>query len=234
MTPTSVSISMIESKDAAADVLATYRATRARMSALQDDLLKQIPRKEGLRIASETGVPRGATPTADDEALATVLLDFAIYQPREGGLSIVHRRARLRTAKLPENDPERIVLEAMARSGFSLFKIVELRPGLGALMRDVISDRTSLMIDVNLSKSLATDVVLATRMIDHGPFWTTTGASMVASDRLQEATERVIVKIREVGAGPDALLDPECQRLIQSFALAEYLNRQTGTVVRYL
>ncbi len=104
-------------------------------------------------------------------------MDYALYDYRWEGYNVIERYAR-RTS-IQDGSDERIILDAMLKPRFSLFRVDEIMKGFGVNVLDLFRGDKSFIMDVAWSKSAIKGSVLACRVISpHEGFSMSTGAGL--------------------------------------------------------
>ena len=108
----------------------------------------------------------------------------------------------------PESD-EMTCLRAMQHAIYSLFVVESVERGLGATVRDLLSDEISLVVDMGIGKSAQPGMVFASRLLLQDGFSMATGAVLpvgVLPAGQQEAVTKEL--LAAVVPGDDGYFDP--------------------------
>jgi hypothetical protein len=124
------------------------------------------------------GVLKGNTLVLDDVDQIGTVMDYCLYDYREGGLNAVARY--IADSRLVPDSDESIVVKAMSESFYTLVQVAEVVPGVGARARDLMNNREYLLIDMGLGKTATEDLVIATRLLPFEDFVMTSGAPLPA------------------------------------------------------
>ncbi len=76
-----------------------------------------------------------------------------------------------------------ILLKGKLSSYYSLFSIEEVHQGRGATLRDILRNKTLLLMDLGIGKSAIPGLLFAGRVVPLGDFHMTTGTFILVSDR---------------------------------------------------
>ncbi len=103
-------------------------------------------------------------------------MDYCIYDLYRNGRNAVERF--LQDSPPPPDSDEMQCLNAMREAFYSVFVAESVIPNVGIIARDVVSDRSFLLVDVGFGKSAKPDLVFASRIISFGDFSMTCGAAI--------------------------------------------------------
>ena len=159
-----------------AAMLATYQRLHPVRHRVNMTLVKTLDKKALDEGGRRLGMLRGKTLVFGTEDEMSVLMDYCIYHYRTGGRNAVERSME-RTPPAPGSD-DRVVLDAMLQSHYSLFQVVDVTRGVGVTVLDLLRDETGFLVDIGLGSSAVEDMVLATRVIPFEGFLTTGGAGL--------------------------------------------------------
>ncbi|MCX5653937.1 MAG: SEC-C metal-binding domain-containing protein, partial [Planctomycetota bacterium] len=184
------------------DILARYKRMRSLGRELNNCLPEYVP-KEGIEAAGrKLGLWVRGTLVFDNEDQACVLFDHAIHGCFKDGKNAVDRYVA-EQAPAPGSDEE-VLLAAMRRTFFSLFRVEEVVKGVGTRVLDIFQDREYFLADVNFSLVAAVGRTLASRVILFEDFIMTTGAGLpVDLDAMKEVARYIekMAKARQDESG---------------------------------
>lgn len=195
-------------------------------------VLAVIPRHVIVSTAMELGLWRKGILVADEDD-TDVMSDRMIYDKRWAGKSAIEHFED----EVPESDwtdDERRFGGAMKRASFSLFEIIDTRPGSDITLVDrLVATRSGEvgspieLIDLGLSETAVPGALLAARLLDAGEFSMSTGVGFpFPADR--EAAILRYLRDKEPGFRRKRLHVPE------DYGLYFYrLHRRFGIGVRY-
>lgn len=209
----------------------TYRMLRKAGMDFHGKLFTVIPKSVLVSAAEDFGLWKHNTFIAD-YGDTDIVADRMFYDKRwEGKNCREHFETTIADAALSEH--ERRYFEAMKTASFSLFSVCGTAPGSHIVLSDRLTAlRTGLtppdieLIDMGLSETAVPGTLIATRVLDAGGFYMTSGVSFPFS-REHEAT--IVKYLREKPSGFGK------RRLNQPDRYAVYfrrLHKQIGIEVR--
>ncbi len=178
------------------DILARYKRMRS-ASRVVNNALMEIYEPSIEEAAKALGVWSKGAIILDIEQMP-VLMDHAIHNGSTRGRTVVERYVAEHPPE-PGSDAQ-IVLAAMEKVFFSLFRVSGLVAGLGVRITDILRDQEHLLVDVNLSQSAVERMVIASRVIPFDDFIMTTGAALPVD---VEVVEWVVEKLDRGGLSPE-------------------------------
>lgn len=210
----------------------SYQSLREAGKRFHGRVMEVIPKGILVSTAKELGLWKHGTFVGDEDHL-DVMADRMIYDKRwEGRNLLEHFEASV--AGNPLTDGERRYFQAMKTGYFSLFKILDVHHGSYVALSDrLVEIRTGRpaqaveLIDFGLSETGVPDVLLATRLLDAGGFFMTSGVSYPFNPDDEPAIMKYL-REREPGFGKKRLDMPE------DYSLYFYrLHGQFGIEVSY-
>jgi hypothetical protein len=217
-----------------AEIVQRYRRLREVSSTLNSEVL--VPRiptdvlQEGGRTL---GILRRGVFVFKTEDETSVLMDYCIHDIRRGGQTVVERL-------LAESPPgpgsdEMLVLEAMRQARYSLFLIEEVVSGVGVRVRDLLRDTSEVLVDINLSRTAAVNLVLAARLIRPADFSMSTGATLPIPDvALFERILAELTRLFGIMRHEDfRVLSPATQSQLPAVIIRACLEGDASSSVRY-
>ncbi len=157
-----------------------YELARAAHREINEDILPRMSRTAVRAVALSLGMS-GAPLDEDDAALLT---DCAFYDHLVGGRNLVERhaaRATYRTGSVHAR-----VLDAMTRAEMTVIEVVEIVPGVGARVHDLLFQRERFLADCLLGEQGYPGLLMAARLLDLGDFVMTTGAPIEFPEEIAE------------------------------------------------
>jgi len=160
-------------------LIACYKDFRQITHKLQnDDLPKYLSREAFDKCGKKLGVLQDNTLLLDDLDQIGVIMDYCIYDYREGGLNAVARYIA-DTPLNPDSD-EYAVIKAMSESFYTLLQVEEVLPGVWVRASDLMNNKEYLLVDMGLGKTAVEGIVIATRLLPFEDFVMTSGAPLPA------------------------------------------------------
>lgn len=158
-------------------LVARYKGFREITRHLQNGPLPEYISKRALDVCGKKlGVLQGNTFVLDDMDQIGAVMDYCIYDYREGGINAVERY--IADSRLHPDSDESIVVKAMSESFYTLVQVAEVVPGVGVRARDLMNNREYLLTDMGLGKTATEDIVIATRLLPFEDFVMTSGAPL--------------------------------------------------------
>lgn len=108
-----------------------------------------------------------------DEDELSVLFDYCLYNYPRNGKSVIDRHLEL--SPPPAISDERLLLEAMSHSYYSLFLVEDIQTDKGATLRDLLCDETLCLIDIGIGQSARPGMILAGRVLPLADFHMASG-----------------------------------------------------------
>jgi hypothetical protein len=158
----------------------SYQELRKTGRAFHGKVLKVIPRPIIVSAATELGLWRKGILVASEDG-ADVLADRMIYDKRWAGKSALEHFEE-EVAESTWTDYERRFARAMRTAYASLFEIVDTCPGSHIVLVDRLAGARSgevgpriELVDLGLSETALPGALLATRLLDAGEFFMSSG-----------------------------------------------------------
>jgi hypothetical protein len=161
-------------------VLRRYRYLRAIGMHHHHAALKFLARPAIVETARRLGMTAGQTLIANNEEELTLVFDLAIYTAREGRSRAIERYAK--AVRLPPDSDEIVMLQAMCRARFSIWRIDRRDDTCGLVVSDLLRQAEAWLVDEGLEVSGATGMCFASRLCDADVFAITSGV-IVPIDR---------------------------------------------------
>jgi hypothetical protein len=152
-----------------AEILPAYRQFRQIGLRLNHALIKCLSKAEIQTAGQRLGMLHNGTLIFDSEDETSVLMDYAIHNVQTGGRNAVQKYLA-QSSPAPDSN-EMVLLKATLKAYYSLFQVIDLEPGTGVTVQDVLRGDTGFMADIGLSGTARRGSVFATRVIpleEHG------------------------------------------------------------------
>lgn len=155
-------------------LLDRYKQLRKAGIALNTVIAKQLPKVAVPECGKKLGLFKAGTLIFNNDDEVGVLFDYCFHHHRRAGKTVIERY--LEQSPPHEESDEMVLLQAMLKSRFSLFRIEEIHPHAGAALRDLLTDETLNLVDVALSETGSPGIVLAGRILPVEDFNMSSGA----------------------------------------------------------
>ncbi|CAH2605539.1 conserved protein of unknown function (plasmid) [Rhodovastum atsumiense] len=149
-------------------VLARYRRLRQISKEQHAAVLDIIAHDVLLDWARRLDLTEGKAVVLENDNELTLPEDLAIYLPRLGRSHPLDRYARV--ARFTSDSDEAIVLAAMRRACFSLWRIERRHPVTGLILRDLLRDKETWLIDEAMEKNAPLGMEMAARLLQPESF----------------------------------------------------------------
>jgi len=186
------------------EILARYRRLRQISKEQHEAVLDIIAPSVLLDWARRLDLTEGKAIVLENDNEMTLPEDLAIYLPRPGRSHPLERYARV--ARFAPGSDEAIVLAAMRRARFSLWRVERRHPTTGLILRDLLRGEETWLVDEAMEKNAPPGVEMAARLLQPESF---------------AMTARIIVPLL-----PDLMTLPEVMEEV--FARAPVLRRFRG------
>ena len=177
------------------EVLARYRHLRAISTHHHTEAMNFFSRPALLEQARQLGLTAGEMLAAESMDEFTLVVDLAIHTSRPGRSRAIDRYAG--AARLQPGSDEALVLEAMRRARFSLWRVERRHEVVGLVVRDLLREDEVWLVDEALERSAPEGTVAAMRLCTPETFAMTCGV-IVPVDRglLEEVIATVLPRVR--------------------------------------
>jgi hypothetical protein len=155
------------------DVLGRYRQLRAIGMRHHSAAMKLLARPAIIEHARHLGLTAGQTLVANSEEELTLMFDLAIYTARVGRSRAIDRYAK--ASHLPADSDDRLMLEAMCRARFSIWRIAGRHDICGLVVNDLLREAQVWLVDEALELSGAAGICFASRLCEADQFAMTSG-----------------------------------------------------------
>jgi len=186
------------------EILARYRRLRQISKEQHEAVLDIIAPSVLLDWARRLDLTKGKAIVLENDNEMTLPEDLAIYLPRPGRSHPLERYARV--ARFAPGSDEAIVLAAMRRARFSLWRVERRHPTTGLILRDLLRGEETWLVDEAMEKNAPPGVEMAARLLQPESF---------------AMTARIIVPLL-----PDLMTLPEVMEEV--FTRAPALRRLRG------
>ena len=183
-----------------AEVLSRYMRLRAAGRKLNSKLTERLTKDVLHEGGKKLGILQRGTLVFNSEDETCVLMDYCIYDVRCQGRNAVEQYL-VDSAPDPASD-EMVCLQAMRGAIYSLFLVESVIPGFGVTVRDVVSNKTILIVDVGFGDTGQPGIVFASRLVFHEGFAMTTGAALPIS-LLPKDQQQPVISMLVKGVIPD-------------------------------
>ncbi len=189
------------------EILARYRRLRQISKEQHEAVLDIIAPSVLLDWARRLDLTEGKAIVLENDNEMTLPEDLAIYLPRPGRTHPLERYARV--ARFAPGSDEAIVLAAMRRARFSLWRVEQRHPTTGLILRDLLRGEETWLVDQAMEKNAPPGVEMAARLLQPESF---------------AMTARIIVPLL-----PDLMTLPEVMEEV--FTRAPALRRLRGAAL---
>jgi len=202
-----------------------YQAYRAAARALNQQIMDALVDRAALmRAARALYIARGDTFVFESEAEMNVLMDYALYEHRVNGRSLVQVYREETSLLAPM---QRELLDAMCQSFLSLFRMGDIVPADHTIMLvDELDHRPEIpLVDIMFSRTAEPGMLLFTRVVPLAGMNMTAGIALVFPGHLKASLERRYKRLSKRVKAPTA----SARRLVAFFQL----NRTAGIEVTF-
>jgi hypothetical protein len=153
-----------------------YKQLRRISKKVNNTLVQRIPKDVLEEGGQMLGMLQDGRLVFGGEEESSIFMDYCIHDVRRNGQTVVEKF--LDESPYPPGSEEAIVLDSLARAVFSVWVVESCEPGVGAYVRDLVSDEARLIVDVGLSQTAVPEMLLATRLMAVEDISMTTGAPL--------------------------------------------------------
>jgi hypothetical protein len=133
------------------DILEHYRHLRGISTRHHSGALSRLAQPTLLEQAKHLGLAYGRALVAESEEEMTLLFDLAVHTAKPGRSRAIDRYAK--ATALPMGSDEANTLEAIRHAKFSLWRIEAHHPAAGLVVKDVLRDNETWLVDESLTNS---------------------------------------------------------------------------------
>lgn len=144
-------------------LLDRYKQLRKSGIALNTALAKQVPKAAVPECGKKLGLVKAGTLIFNNEDEVGILYDYCFHHYRRAGKNVIERYLEQSPPAAASDDM--VLLQAMLKSRYSLFRVEEINPHLGASLRDLLTDEVFDLMDVGLSETGSAGIILAGRIL---------------------------------------------------------------------
>jgi hypothetical protein len=175
-------------------ILTRYRHLRAISTRHHSAALEFLSRQAILEQARRLGLTVGKTLVAESEEELTLAFDLAIYTAPAGRSRAIDRYRA--AARLDEGSDEALVLDAMCRARFSVWRIERRHETVGFTVSDVIRQAEAWLVDESLERTAPEGAAIAARLCRPEAFAMTSGVVVpVDREMLEEALDEALPRV---------------------------------------
>ena len=207
------------------EILARYRHLRAISTRHHTGALRFLSRSALLEQARQLGLTTGEMLVAESMDEFTLVVDLAIHATRPGRSRAIDRYAG--AAQLQPGSDEALVLEAMRRARFSLWRVERRHEVVGLVVQDLLREDEAWLVDEAMERSAPEGMAAAMRLCTPDAFAMTCGV-IVPVDRglLEEVLAEVLPRVR---GSPDRVAnDRRFATAVYRTAVARGLMERVG------
>jgi hypothetical protein len=168
------------------EILEHYRHLRGIGTRHHSAALARLAGPTLLEQAKHLGLAHGRALVAESEAEMTLIFDLAVHTARPGRSRAIDRYAKA-TALSPGSD-EANALEAIRQAEFSLWRIEAHHQTAGLVVKDVLRNKETWLVDESLTVSAEPGLTFAARLCWPAAFAMTCGVVVPVDAELVEDT----------------------------------------------
>jgi hypothetical protein len=190
-----------------AEIVSRYKRLRAAGRNLNHKLVQQLTKDVLHEGGKKLGILQKGTLVFNSEDETSVLMDYCIYDVYRNGRNAVEQYL-VDSAPAPESD-EAVCLQAMQHAVYSLFIVESVIRGFGVTVRDVLSNKPYVIVDMGFGSTAQPGLLFASRLLVHEGFAMTGGAALPISVPPEDQRQPVIKMLAQgVTADDDGYFDP--------------------------
>jgi hypothetical protein len=190
-----------------AGIISLYKHLRTVGRTLNHKLVERLSKDVLHEGGKKLGILQRNTLVFDSEDETAVLMDYCIYDVYHNGRNAVEQFL-IDSPPAPESD-EMACLRAMQHAVYSLFVVESVMRGFGATVRDLVSNKSIVIVDMGFGSTAKPGLVFASRLLFHDGFVMTGGAALpigvLPEDQRQPVTQMLA---RAVTPDDDGHFDP--------------------------
>jgi len=207
------------------EVLARYRHLRAISTRHHTEALRFLSRPALLEQARQLGLTAGEMLVAESMDEFTLVVDLAIHATRPGRSRAIDRYAG--AAQLQPGSEEALVLEAMRRARFSVWRVERRHEVAGLVVQDLLRQDEAWLVDEAMERSAPAGMAAAMRLSTPETFAMTSGVIVpVDREALEEVFDEVLPRVR--GSPDQVANDRRFATAIYRTAVARGLMERIG------
>jgi len=185
-----------------AGILACYKHLRAVGLTLNHKLVQRLSKDVVYEGGRKLGLLKRNALVFDSEDETAILMDYCIYDVRRQGRNAFEQYL-LDSPPAQESD-EMVCLRAMQRAVYSVFVVESVIRGYGVEVRDLLSNRTIVVVDMGFGSTAKPGVIFASRLLLHEGFSMTGGAALPLGVLPEDQQQSMIKKLAEAAAPDDS------------------------------
>src|SRR4051812_3074091 len=207
------------------EVLARYRHLRAISTRHHTEALRFLSRPALLEQARHLGLTAGEMLVAESMDEFTLVVDLAIHASRPERSRAIDRYAG--AARLRPGSDEALVLEAMRRARFSVWRVERRHEVAGLVVQDLLRQDEAWLVDEAMERSASAGMAAAIRLCTPETFAMTSGVIVpVDREALEEVFDEVLPRVR--GSPDQVANDRRFATAIYRTAVASGLMERIG------
>jgi hypothetical protein len=174
-------------------IVQLYQSQRGATRRLMHEAMQLLTKNDLEQSAKALGLWRRGVVVLDHEDLSGVMMNYALLEIRHEGLTTVERFRADHSLYDPD---EAATVDLLCRAQFRLLAINRLAGNACLEATDQLTCQSGTLVDMNLGKTGAAGIVLATHVWDLADgYWMTTGASVAYSKAAEQLVARRIRSI---------------------------------------
>lgn len=166
--------------DRDSELVDRYKRCRETGRNLNTTLAKQLPKAAVPECGKKLGLFKAGTLILNNDDEIAILYDYCLYHYRRAGKNMIERY--LEQSPPPPASDEMLILQAMLKSHYSVFRVEEIKPHQGAILRDLLTDGTLNLMDIGLSETGMPGIILAGRILPFADFHMSSGTLIPVPD----------------------------------------------------
>jgi hypothetical protein len=143
-------------------------------------LAKQLPKTAVPECGKKLGLFKAGTLILNNDDEIAILYDYCLYHYRRAGKNTIERYME-QSPPSPESD-EAALLQAMLKSWHSVFRVEDIKPHQGAILRDLLTDSLLNLMDIGLSETGVPGILLTGRILPFADFHMSSGTLIPVPD----------------------------------------------------
>jgi hypothetical protein len=149
------------------------------MMDLHQKLVQRLSPDVILEGAEKLGLLRNDVLVCHGEAEMFVMQDYCLHNVVRNGRNCVEQF--LHDCPPAEGSDEIFCLQVLKNAKYTMILMTDVESGVGGWIIDLFTGESRLLIDINLSRTAERGLLIATRLLDYGPYVTMTGAGIPIS-----------------------------------------------------
>jgi hypothetical protein len=174
------------------ELLDRYGQLRKAGIALNTKLARQVPKAAVPECGKKLGLFKAGTLIFNNDDEVGILYDYCFHHYRRAGKNVIERY--LEQFPPAPDSVETILLQAMLKSRYSVFRVEEINPHMGAALRDLITDETLNLMDIGLSETGSPGIILVGRILPLEDFHISSGTLIPLAELVCEQSITPIIR----------------------------------------